>query len=113
MDRGNGARRWDTDQVGHGIGAGRAFAPEVERLLAALQLPDWVAEDPDTHLLPHLQDGCATADAPWNLVATSVVDALYEVTVEWRRQDGTMAQLRADMFQLVGTIAEGTTCCCT
>ena len=48
-------RRWDIDEIGHGIASGRAFTPDVQRLEAALELPDWIAEQPEAHLLPHIR----------------------------------------------------------
>ena len=102
-------RRWDTDTVGHGVADGTAFAPGVQRLLDALHLPRWVAEDPDAHLLPHLERICAARDSPLRLVAAVFADGVYDVTLEWSRQDANLARLRADMFSLVGVIAEGVT----
>src|SRR5207247_2078058 len=48
-------RRWDIDEIGHGIASGRAFTPDVQRLEAALELPDWIAEEPEAQLLPDLR----------------------------------------------------------
>ncbi|CAA9394812.1 MAG: hypothetical protein AVDCRST_MAG93-9914 [uncultured Chloroflexia bacterium] len=106
-DRAN--RRWDTDTIGHGVADGTAFAPRVQQLLDTLHLPNWVAEDPDVHVLPHLRAFCEAPDSPWRLVATVFSNAVYEVTLDWGRQDATLARLRADIFCLVGAIAEGVT----
>ncbi len=82
MNQGNAERRWDTDTIGHGVADGTAFAPGVQRLLDALQRPDWVAEDPDAHLLPHLRRVYEAAASPWKLLATEWVDGVYEVILE-------------------------------
>lgn len=102
-------RRWDTDVIGHGVVDGTLFAPGVQQLLGALHIPKWVAEAPDEHLLPHLRRTCESMDAPWSIGATHVIDGVYEVTLEWTRPEGNLALLRADIFALVGAIAEGTT----
>lgn len=102
-------RRWDTDTVGHGVADGAAFAPGVQKLLEALHLSRWVAEDPDVHLLPHLDRICAASDSPWRLVTAVFAGGVYDVTLEWSHQDANLARLRADIFSLVGAIAEGAT----
>ena len=102
-------RRWDTDKIGHGVADGTPFVPGVQQLLGALHTPKWVAEDPDEHLLPHLRRACESTAAPWSIRATHFIDGVYEVTLQWTRPEGNLALLRADMFGLVGTIAEGTT----
>lgn len=53
-------RRWDLDARGRGIGDGPRLVPGARELLDALARPDWVAEDPDAHLLPHLRRWCAS-----------------------------------------------------
>jgi hypothetical protein len=51
-------QRWDTDDRGQGIASAAGFAPPVERLLEAARRPDWVAEEPEQHLLPHVRRLC-------------------------------------------------------
>jgi hypothetical protein len=51
-------QRWDTDERGRGIGSAAAFAPALERLLGAAREADWVAEEPEQHLLPHVRRLC-------------------------------------------------------
>lgn len=109
MDTNSSERRWDTDEIGHGVADGTAYAPGVQRLLDALQQPDWIAEDPDVHLLPHLQQACAEETSPWTLVSTVFSEGMYQVTLDWRRRNANYARLRADIFSIVGAIAEGVT----
>ena len=52
-------RRWDTDERGAGIGGGSVALPALDELRAALSAPDWVAEEPELHLLPHLERAAA------------------------------------------------------
>jgi|GEM_PF-1224636 len=109
MDKNIGERRWDNDERGHGVGDGTAFAPHVQQFLDALHIPSWVAEDPDIHLLPHLHHACDLPDSAWRIVATAFADSIYTVRLEWLRPEGNITRLRADVFALVGTIAEGAT----
>jgi hypothetical protein len=51
-------QRWDNDERGRGIASANVFAPALERLLEAARQPDWVAEEPDRHLLPHVRRLC-------------------------------------------------------
>lgn len=51
-------RRWDTDERGHGVASGEAFAANVSDLAEAMRDPGWVAEEPELHLLPHLEHAC-------------------------------------------------------
>src|SRR5436190_13063298 len=60
-------RRWETDARGHGIASGEAFAGNVRDLAAMMADPDWVAEDPEAHLLPHLQAACAAPSSDLRL----------------------------------------------
>lgn len=77
-------RRWDIDEVGHGVASGELARPELARLDAALAAPDWIAEQPDAHLLPHIRRAC---EAPGS--GLSVVD--------WRiEHDVLVVDLRAD-----------------
>jgi hypothetical protein len=60
-------RRWDTDARGRGEADATAFAPAIEELAQLARRPEWVAEEPRVHLLPHLQaaaaaEGCRLAD---------------------------------------------------
>jgi hypothetical protein len=48
-------KRWDTDDRFSGVADASAFAPAVEELAALARRPDWVAEDPEIHLVPHLR----------------------------------------------------------
>ncbi len=60
--------RWDTDRRYNGIADASAMVADVERLLEAMRRPGWVTEDPDAHLLPHLERACAQDGSPWTLL---------------------------------------------
>jgi hypothetical protein len=57
-------RRWDTDTTGHGAGSAAQQVDAVEALIDAMRLPDWVAEEPEHHLLPHIERACAREGSP-------------------------------------------------
>jgi hypothetical protein len=48
-------KRWDTDARGAGVASGGAAVSALDELRKALLAPDWVAEEPELHLLPHLE----------------------------------------------------------
>jgi hypothetical protein len=67
--------------------------------------PDWVTEDPDAHLLPHVQRLCD--ERGWELERAEVVDAALEVDVAAPRTP--TATPRAVAFAVLGTFAEAST----
>lgn len=101
--------RWEGDHVGAGVGDAGELAPQVRRLLDEMVLPDWVTEDPGTHLLPRLTAALDAPGAQFRLVDDVVVLAVYVVTLAWQRRDGTIEDLRRDVFPLVGAIAREST----
>ena len=101
-------RRWDGDARGTGIADGRAFVRGLDALAQTMQRPGWVAEDPDAHLLPHIERAAAE-HGRFRLVAEQLVDGVYRVTLEWTPNDATKAALREDVFALIGSFAEFST----
>ena len=67
-------RRWDSDERGRGVVSGRSLAANVEELAAAMREEGWVAEEPEIHLVPHLEAACSEPDAPWTMVSWTVED---------------------------------------
>src|SRR5215207_1615663 len=103
-------RRWDGDERGTGLGDGLAGADGPRALLAAMAAPGWITEEPDAHLLPHLRRACAESGSPWTLEREALDEAgVYRVDLTWTRPNGSMRSLTADLFALVGTIAENQT----
>jgi hypothetical protein len=103
-------RRWDIDERGRGVGDGRRLAPGARELVDALELPEWVAEEPDVHLLPHLERACATEGSPLELEgAEALPDGTYEVRLRWHGGEGSVSTARAAVFCLIGVVAEGAT----
>ena len=105
-------KRWDSDMRGRGVASGAWIAPSVQRLLDALAEPDWIAEQPEEHLLPGLRRVMDAPGSVWTLVETSFEDGVFDVMLEWSRREPSFRLLRADAHTLIGSIAEGTTFIC-
>jgi hypothetical protein len=45
-------KRWDTDDRRHGVASAKQSLPAIEQLKELAAADDWVAEDPEAHLLP-------------------------------------------------------------
>lgn len=101
--------RWEGDRIGHGIGDAAWIAPSVRSLLDALSESSWIAEDPDAHLLPHVQNAIDGAGSSWSLRSTELCDCVYVLEFEWSRPEGRIRHLRADVFALLGEVAESAT----
>ena len=61
--------RWDTDEHGHGVGDARRLAGGAGGLLAAIEEPGWVAEDPKGQMVPRLRRACEEPGSPLSLEA--------------------------------------------
>jgi hypothetical protein len=97
-------RRWDEDERGRGIADARWLAPGARELSDAMEQPDWVAEQPEAHLLPHVARYCADPGSPFAVEAATVADGVLEVTLRWR--GGTQRELTEAVWALLGTFAE-------
>lgn len=98
-------RRWDIDERGRGVASASAAVPDLDRLRAAMLEPDWVTEEPEAHLLPHVRRLCS--ERGWELARSDVVDAVLEVDV--LAPAGTVQSPREAAFALLGTFAEAST----
>jgi hypothetical protein len=97
-------RRWDDDERGRGIADARWLAPGARELLAAMEQPDWVAELPEAHLLPHIERRCAERGSAFAIEAATVADGVLEVTLRWRGEK--QRELTEAVWALLGTFAE-------
>lgn len=96
-------RRWDTDDRFTGVADARDFAAAADELLRLANLPGWVAEDPDVHMVPHLRDSGPTG---LRLLDISTSDAgVLNVTAEHRPGAGRR-DIRMQAWTLIGTVAE-------
>ena len=108
------SRRWDGDERGTGIADGGWIGDDLSELVAALAEHVFVlddgrvvrAEEPELHLLPHLQGACEATGSPWTLRHTEVAQAVYVVSLDWTAASASMRQLRADTYALIGAVAE-------
>ena len=97
--------RWEGDEHGRGVANAEAFVHGASELLEAMQAADWVAEQPEVHLLPHLREACASL--PLDIVdARTAADGVFEVELRWRGEGAGIGEIRATVFALVGSIAE-------
>ena len=100
--------RWDGDQTGAGVSDGEAFAPAIRTLLQEMARPDWNTEQPEAHLLPHLERWCARKGSPFVLRSATDDDTLFVVDLD--PADGaTSEDAHEQVYALVSTIAEPTT----
>jgi hypothetical protein len=100
-------RRWDTDERGRGVADAAALAPWVDELRELVMTADWVAEEPEVHLLPHLERLVA-AEPDLTLAATRVAGGVLEIDVELAALAPPRG-LREIAYRLVGAISEGVT----
>ena len=98
-------RRWDGDEQGDGVADAAQFVDGASELLAAMQRSNWVAEQPEAHLLPHLQRACESL--PLRILdAQTADDSVYDVRLRWTADDFGVGAVRAAIFSLLGAIAE-------
>ena len=98
-------RRWDTDTRGTGDGDATAALPALVRLAEAMRSEGWVAEEPELHLLPHLEGAAETVGV--EIQGTSTVGGIFEVDLG--RGARSSAEMRMVTLALVSTIAEAST----
>ena len=96
--------RWDIDERGRGVASAEAAVPDLDRLRDAMLVPDWVAEEPDLHLLPHARRVCE--ERGWRLERAGVVDAVLELDIVTPEAS---APPREAAFALLGSFAEAST----
>jgi len=95
-------KRWDTDTRGTGIADAAAGLPALDLLADAMRTAGWVAEEPELHLLPHLEAGAETVGA--TIRRTSAADGAFEVELE--RDERSGPEMRMVTMALVSTVAE-------
>src|SRR5947209_19342164 len=103
------AARWDGDDRGQGIADAARLVPGASELIAAFRQPMWVAEQPELHLLPHIEAWCQQ-DRRFALTGahTDGMDA-YVLDFEWHGQARRVGEARAAVFSLIGSFAESAT----
>ena len=100
--------RWDGDERGDGVADAANFLAGATELIAAMRRPNWVAEQPELHLLPHLEQACKPL--PLEILdARTMDDGSYEVQLDWTGAEPGVGAIRATIFTLLGGIAEPST----
>ncbi len=102
-DTADSSKRWDTDERFTGVADASSFAPAIEELAALARRPGWVAEQPEIHLIPHLED----ADVPGLrlLGCQPDGDGVLHVTAEYRAGD-SRRDIRRHAWVLIAAVAE-------
>lgn len=99
--------RWDGDTSGRGVADATAFVGGAAQLLEAMRQPDWVAEEPEAHLLPHVEAACRKL--PFELrEARTADDGTFHVDLAWRGEAG-VGRVRSALYALIGSFAESAT----
>jgi hypothetical protein len=102
-------RRWDVDERGTGVADASLFLEGARELLSAMYEPQWVAEQPEVHLVPHLEHACAEVGSELAFEEWRVDDdGVLVLQLQWRGQ-GDKGDVRRAAFALVGQVAESAT----
>jgi hypothetical protein len=105
----NRAPRWDGDEKYKGIAPGSAFASNVERLGELMKEDGWVAEDPEMHLLPHIQSSTEKIRSLELIRAEQIPHGIFEVKFRWEPTEATAGDLRSEIYSIIGSFAESAT----
>jgi hypothetical protein len=101
--------RWDGDQRGRGVADAEHLVQGAGELVAAFGDPGWVAEQPEKHLGPHIEEWCRRDGRVAVRGASTDDRGVFVLDLEWRGETGDVGQIRATMFSLIGSFAEGAT----
>jgi hypothetical protein len=103
------ARRWDGDNRGLGIGDALRLVSGASELVATFTQPGWVAEQPEIHLLPHVEAWCDRDHRLALIDAYSDDVGAYILDCEWLGAPGGVGAARSAVFSLIGSFAESAT----
>ena len=102
--------RWDGDERGRGVADAGRLEPGARELLGALSESDWVAEQPEAHLLPHLERGTSRPESLFSIVDARIEgDGALVVDLSWLGRPHDLRSVRSAAFTLIGEIAESAT----
>ncbi len=103
--------RWDPDERRIGAGDATSHLDTLDALRRVAAEPGWVTEEPEAHLLPHLQEAVRVAGSPLALDAsTTDPDGTFVVDVHWvGAADADARAVRVASLALIATIAESAT----
>src|SRR4029077_16948092 len=102
-DAADSRRRWDTADRFTGVADAGVFADSVQELAQLARRPGWVAEEPEAHLVPHLQSASVPGLTvlPCRAGEDGVLDVAAEHSPGDRRRD-----IRRRAWALLGHVAE-------
>jgi hypothetical protein len=100
-------RRWDTDERLRGVADASAMLPYVDELRDLVTTADWIAEDPEAHLLPHIERLIA-GQPGMTLTATRVVSGTLELDLGVGGES-SRGDVRELAYRIVAAVAEGVT----
>jgi hypothetical protein len=98
------SRRWDTDERGRGVGDARASLPAIQQLVELAGSNDWVAEDPEAHLLPGLRERIEISGLVIESVEVEPHGALLVRLNSPAKQ--SRRELRQSVWSILGGVAE-------
>ncbi|RVX37810.1 hypothetical protein EDD27_0086 [Nonomuraea polychroma] len=94
-------RRWDIDERFTGVSDAAAMLPAVRQLEEMMGGDGWVAEDPESHLLPHLR-----RVPGWEILGERLLDdGFYEVRARPEEELEGIGVMRA-VIRLLSVVAE-------
>jgi hypothetical protein len=100
--------RSEGDDRGEGVRDAAAFMAGAAELTDAMGHPTWVAEQPEVHLLPHIERACESL--PLQVVGTSTSpDGAFELRLNCTQADASAGEVRAAVFAVLGSCAESAT----
>ena len=70
--------------------------------------PGWVAEQPDVHLLPHIERACS-AVGTFRILAERLEETVYVIVLDWSPPEPSSRRLRSDIFCLLASFVESST----
>ena len=99
--------RWDPDDRGVGVGDARAHLATLDAMRDVADRDGWVAESPETHLLPRLSDYAADSALLAIEATRTEPDGTFALDARWvGAPDPESWQVRAAAVALIGVVAE-------
>ena len=102
-------KRWDNDERGRGIASGEAFAGHLAELSHLMADPGWVTEQPEAHLLPHLEAACDEPGSLLHLDNAWSDDEIFVVELTATQPEASIGELGRAAVALAASIAEDST----
>jgi hypothetical protein len=101
--------RWEDDDRGRGIADAAQLVAGASELVAAFGESMWVAEGPENHLRPRIEEWCRRDSRLQLIEAQTDEQHAYVVELRWLAEPASVGQARAVVFSLIGAFAESAT----